>query len=186
MYLSNWRIGPHSPIFRLLHRARTILYLQYWLGLVAVPVIVAQDSSNIANCTDSRYDWTFSSLGQSPCYVANVISEQCSGQMYGVPPTGPEHNYSPLPSYYADYTCFCNTVWYSLLSACALCQDGNWLTWPDYSLTCNKTYLMEYPDPIPSNTSIPTWAYLNVTVCMDDNFATSDELLRNEGNQRQF
>ncbi|KAF8339229.1 hypothetical protein F5887DRAFT_475437 [Amanita rubescens] len=67
------------------------------------------------------------------------------------------------PSYYADYTCFYNTVWYSLLSACALCQDGNWLTWPDYSLTCNKTYLMEYPDPIPSNTSIPTWAYLNVT-----------------------
>ena len=33
-----------------------MLYI-YWLALVAAPVILAQNLSNIANCTNSQYYW---------------------------------------------------------------------------------------------------------------------------------
>jgi hypothetical protein len=71
----------------------------------------------------------------------------------------------------------------------------SFVRWPIYS---NSTYLMEFnycrykipllkqisrhPNLNPPNTSVSDWAWINVTVCMDDNTATTDELLRNEDN----
>jgi len=55
-----------------------------------------------------------------------------------------------------------------LISACAACQlNGTWFSWPFYSQQCNQKYLMRYPGPVPSNTSVPDWAYLNVTATND-------------------
>ncbi|KAF8344498.1 hypothetical protein F5887DRAFT_262718 [Amanita rubescens] len=153
-----------------------------WLGLVAAPVIIAQNSSKVANCTVSQYHWTFNSLGQSPCYVADALLNQCdptglqncqievSNGALEPPCTGEAGTIVPLILGATSYgppattnSCFCNTVWYSLISACGFCQNGTWTTWPNYSQYCNQTYLMQYPNPIPSNTSVPSWAYLNVT-----------------------
>ncbi|KAF8339226.1 hypothetical protein F5887DRAFT_475351 [Amanita rubescens] len=137
--------------------------------MLAAVTILAQDSSNVPNCTDNQYNWTYNSLDQSPCYVAvALISMVNAGQTYTLPSvTFLGQIYGLEPGSNTLY--FCNTVWYSLLSACALCQDGSWFTWPVYSQNCSQTYLMEYPGPIPSNTSVPTWAFLNVTAT-NDNF----------------
>ncbi|KAF8339230.1 hypothetical protein F5887DRAFT_475487 [Amanita rubescens] len=129
-----------------------------WLGLAATPVIVAL---NAANCTDSQYYWTFNSLGQSPCSVADVLMIYCTGQAVIIPAIPPGEQYAPLGSTGANVKCFCNTVWYSLMSACAACQNGYWPTWPNYSAVCPQIYLM-HPIPV-SNTSVPNWAYVNVT-----------------------
>jgi len=137
--------------------------------MLAAVTILAQDSSNVPNCTDNQYNWTYNSLDQSPCYVAIALIEMVSsGQAYSLPPVSFLGQIYGLPAG-ATTVYFCNTVWYSLLSACALCQDGSWFTWPIYSQNCSQTYLMEYPGPIPSNTTVPTWAFLNVTAT-NDNF----------------
>ncbi|KAF8339240.1 hypothetical protein F5887DRAFT_475785 [Amanita rubescens] len=136
-----------------------ILYVFQLLQLLVVaPFSFAQDP-NIPKCTDSEFNWTFNSLGQSPCYVAELLTDPCTGLMY---------SFVPLPSTMSTYTatndpCFCNTVVYSVLSACAICQNGSYSEWTTYSRFCNKTYFMEYPGHIPSNTSVPSWAYMNVT-----------------------
>jgi len=121
-------------------------------------------SSNIPNCTDAEYDWTFNSMGQSPCYVAQILATQATGQAN---PIAPLSLPGAASSFTSNGSCYCNTVWYSLVSACAVCQNETWLTWPNYSQNCNQTYLMQFPDPIPSNTSVPRWAYLNVTETND-------------------
>ncbi|KAF8339237.1 hypothetical protein F5887DRAFT_475615 [Amanita rubescens] len=149
-----------------------ILYVFQWLQiLVVAPVSVAQDSisisSNIPNCTDDEYNWTYNSMGQSPCYVADVLAMQSIGQTYTIGSLSTPGAAYSFSSSFSNGSCYCNTVWYSLISACAICQNGTWLTWPNYAQNCNQTYLMQFPDPIPSNTSVPGWAYLNVTATND-------------------
>jgi len=135
------------------------LYVFLWLQLLVVaPFSFAQDP-NKPKCTDSSFDWTFNSLGQSPCYVAELLTDPCTGLTY---------SFVSLPSTNSAYTatndpCFCNTVVYSMLSACAICQSGSFSEWKTYSRFCDQTYFMEYPGNIPSNTSVPNWAYTNVT-----------------------
>jgi len=34
--------------------------------------------------------------------------------------------------------CKCNTIVYSLMSACEACQEDPWETWSDYSDSCSK------------------------------------------------
>ncbi|KAF8328047.1 hypothetical protein F5887DRAFT_152959 [Amanita rubescens] len=153
-------------------RRSVILYVFQWLqALVVAPVNAVQDSisSNTPNCTTDQYNWTFNSMGQSPCYVANTLIEQCTGQTYNFAslPFGNVYIFTPP---FSNNSCYCNTVWYSLISACAICQNGFIFTWPMYSQNCTQTYLTKYPDPIPSNTIVPSWAYLDVTVEANDAF----------------
>ncbi|KAF8339242.1 hypothetical protein F5887DRAFT_475765 [Amanita rubescens] len=101
-------------------------------------------------------------MGQNPCYVANTLMEQCTGQTYNFASLPSGHAYMFTPPF-SNNSCYCNTVWYSLISACAICQSGDYYGWPTYSQNCTQIYLTEYPDPIPSNTIVPRWAYLDVT-----------------------
>jgi len=134
------------------------------LVLAVVPITIAQFSVTKANCTDSRLNWVFNSMGQSPCYVASILTYPC-GNAFGILPL-------PSGSVYQvekgqNNACTCNSVFYSLTSACSACRDGGWNTWSSFATNCSSTYYMEYPESIPSNTTVPGWAYLNVTASND-------------------
>jgi len=61
--------------------------------------------------------------------------------------------------------CGCNTVMYSLLSACDACQGNPWIPWSEYTSNC--TILMPpstFPNPIPPETHVPQWALIDVTI----------------------
>ncbi|KAF8512609.1 hypothetical protein BU17DRAFT_69155 [Hysterangium stoloniferum] len=91
---------------------------------------------------------TFNSLNQSPCLVTAFLRQACLGtRLVNVPPLSPGNEYiGPQPG--QSDTCGCSSVTYSMISACALCQGGQYMT---------------FPPTIPVGVSIPSWAYLNVT-----------------------
>ncbi|KAI6128276.1 hypothetical protein EDD17DRAFT_846712 [Pisolithus thermaeus] len=106
------------------------------------------------------------SKNQSPCLVAAYVESVCFGNQFNVQSLDPGNEYS-CPSGNNANACTCNTVTYSLLSACAACQNGTYVDWFAWVLNCSTTYV-GYPESIPSGTAIPHWAYQDVTP--DGNF----------------
>ncbi|KAG1891138.1 hypothetical protein F4604DRAFT_393609 [Suillus subluteus] len=100
------------------------------------------------------------SLGQGPCVVASYLESVCGAINFAPLPTG--YLYS-APSAATANTCVCNTVTYSMVSACADCQNRTYLDWSSWSSSCSKLSIREYPNDIPTGTKVPNWAYLNVT-----------------------
>jgi len=94
--------------------------------------------------------------------VAAQLISLCSGPIdVDAIPVG-THYLGPT---FADATpCRCSTVTYSLLSACAGCQNRDFTSWVNWSLNCPYIDISTFSRPIPSVVSVPTWAYLNVTV----------------------
>jgi len=58
--------------------------------------------------------------------------------------------------------CQCNTVVYSLLAECALCQNRTAIMWSVWETNCASVSIGSFPDPIPSGLHVPGWAYLDV------------------------
>ncbi|TEB30494.1 hypothetical protein FA13DRAFT_555232 [Coprinellus micaceus] len=117
----------------------------------------------LATCAPGVLDWSFNSRGQSPCVVASNVAGSCSfgRELSQLPPTW---LYSGLRSEYGEaIPCLCNTVYYSLESACAACQgpDHGWSLWSLWSANCSTTS-RNLPVDIPPSVAIPSWAYLNV------------------------
>ncbi|KAI0696729.1 hypothetical protein BC835DRAFT_1414122 [Cytidiella melzeri] len=110
------------------------------------------------------YDWMTNSKGQSPCLVAAFLDSVCNadpasadiealttGQHYVLPTT-------------AANDCYCNTVAYSLLGACAFCQGDFNLPWSSWKENCTNSFVAQFPRNIPPTTAIPAWAYYDVSV----------------------
>ncbi|KAF8627623.1 hypothetical protein AX15_004321 [Amanita polypyramis BW_CC] len=105
----------------------------------------------------------FNSLGQSPCEVAEILAGSCDPAGFNIPPLPSGQVYFGPTSSQAN-SCQCSSVFYSLLSACALCQDRQWISWSPYSANCSQVYLTVYNNTISANTGVPHWAYLNVSI----------------------
>ncbi|KAF9459981.1 hypothetical protein BDZ94DRAFT_1267131 [Collybia nuda] len=128
-----------------------------------IPVVASAD---VPVCLNTQSQWSYNSLGQSPCEMASYLEGVCSttGTNVDIPPleTG-EYYIAGSPQF--TTACRCSTVVYSLLSACALCQSsGTFKGWSTYSFNCTSsmTYLSNFPANIPSGTRVPHWAYLDV------------------------
>ncbi|KAH7907959.1 hypothetical protein BJ138DRAFT_1116252 [Hygrophoropsis aurantiaca] len=147
----------------------------------------AQGNSAGVCLASTGYNWTVNSQNQDPCQVANdlfaadpcnqsmlsyVSSSILSSQSYTYPiddvsyppltaTTGPSSYYTG-PQANQSTSCTCNTVIYSLASACGLCQNGTFLYWSEWTDNCyaNDTVYQEWPASIPSDTTIPPWAYM--------------------------
>ncbi|KAH7909923.1 hypothetical protein BJ138DRAFT_1127299 [Hygrophoropsis aurantiaca] len=132
-------------------------------------ITFAQNSSEV--CLNSTgYGWAVNALQQDPCIVANDLFAQtpapCNDNGITFPPipamTGPSSYYvGPVNASVANI-CLCNTVIYSLLSACGLCQNGTFLYWSEWTNSCPAQDILyqQWPASIPSNTAIPPWAYM--------------------------
>jgi len=133
------------------------------MGLLAsslVPTVLSQHTEAVCNITS--LSWTFNSLGQSPCLVAAYMLNPCStdGDV-DVPTSGPGQHYALDDG---ANPCQCNSVSYSLLSACASCQEGEIDSWTDYTDNCTQVYPDgQYGFAIPAGTAVPKWAYQLVT-----------------------
>jgi len=129
-----------------------------------LPFTFGQMSSVI--CNNSDVSWTFNSKGQSPCVVAAFLIGPCSDDPAGL-------NLTPLvnigPPYYTvgspGAVCLCNTVVYSLLAACDVCQGGRIPKWSIYAKNCTNGAAEDGIYPLPGilpGTAVPNWAYQKV------------------------
>ncbi|KAI0247545.1 hypothetical protein BJV78DRAFT_909637 [Lactifluus subvellereus] len=113
----------------------------------------------------SSWSWSFNSLGQNPCAVAAYLQAVCNDGVFTIPPLPPGDSYTgPTGPGDAADLCKCNTVVYSLMSACDACQGAMWLPWETWTRNCTAV------DPpttflrlIPTGTRVPEWAFLEVT-----------------------
>ncbi|KAH9988144.1 hypothetical protein BJV77DRAFT_964533 [Russula vinacea] len=104
---------------------------------------VAQVSA--ANCTLARWDWTFNSLGQTPCTVAAYMMATCNGGLH-VP--------------HAKERDGLRTV---TLSSYLPAAYVSVISWFDYVTNCNETMPpSSFPHPVPLEIRVPRWALLDV------------------------
>ncbi|KAI0250333.1 hypothetical protein BJV78DRAFT_590711 [Lactifluus subvellereus] len=116
-----------------------------------------------ADCSPP-WQWTSNSLRQSPCTVAAYLMATCNQGAFSIAPLGPGYSYIGPNGVDDGNLCKCNTVAYSLLSACDGCQQETWITWSQYSFNCTKTFpVSSFPNPVPSGTRVPQWALCDVT-----------------------
>jgi len=131
-------------------------------ALALVPPVVGQ--LNAPDC-QTGWEWSFNSLGQNPCTVTAYLNAICNSGSFSIPPLEPNHHYIGPDGPDNGDLCKCNTVAYSLISACDACQGNAWTQWSEWSLNCTQVAPDGvFPEAIPSGTKVPHWAYLNVTV----------------------
>ncbi|CAL1716288.1 unnamed protein product [Somion occarium] len=132
-----------------------------------IPGAFAQGTN--ATC-ETGFDWMVNSRGQSPCLVAAYLNTPCirdpsDAYVFALPPGF--HYRPPIPSTATE--CQCSSVFYSVLQACAICQGDPSVPWSTWNMNCTSAvYQSVYPHDIPVGTSIPAWAYLDVS--LPDNF----------------
>jgi len=129
--------------------------------LPLIAYLISFSLANFASC-GADWDWAKNMDGQNPCQVAGSLEAACqsSGEYVLVDPLRPGTNYPPQK----HSTCKCNTVMYSLYMACTACQNMTIESWSFWHQHCDQVYVAQYPDHIPSGTTIPGWAYFNVTI----------------------
>ncbi|KAG1891126.1 hypothetical protein F4604DRAFT_393549 [Suillus subluteus] len=139
----------------------------------------------------SSFGWMNNSLVQDPCLVASYLESTC-GAIINFDPLPTGYHYE-APSAALANPCVCNTVTYSMVSACADCQNRTYDDWTSWSTSCSKFSIGEsvrkvvdilqaflihlidrYPNDIPTGTKVPNWAYLNVSGGFDPVAAQSN------------
>ncbi|KAI0268456.1 hypothetical protein BGY98DRAFT_1138715 [Russula aff. rugulosa BPL654] len=138
---------------RILSVAPPLVSLFFFSAFVVAQINVT------ANCTS--LSWSFNSIGQSPCIIAAYMLGTCYGGLYTLPPPPPGDAYGG-PTRETSNECECSTVGYSLMSACATCQERDPFSYSEY-----------VPNPVPAGTYVPRWAILDVTR-HDDNILQSE------------
>jgi hypothetical protein len=112
----------------------------------------------------SGFQWAFNSLNQSPCQIASFLGSAClvAGTNFPIPSLSSLQFYSgPQIGHTTD--CQCSSVYYSVLSACALCQGASESPWTAYNKNCTTPFLTVFPTAIPSGVKVPHYAYLDVS-----------------------
>ncbi|KAF8736931.1 hypothetical protein AX14_013743 [Amanita brunnescens Koide BX004] len=136
----------------------------FWLVLSITSLVGALNS---ATCTDHSFRWLYNTQDQTPCYVAEQVADVCGGGGLTLPPLDSGDVYFGPMLNQTNY-CECSSIFYSLVSACAACQDRTWLRWSDFSHNCSRTWMSTFLGPPPENVIIPPYASINVTD--DDSF----------------
>ncbi|KAF8261132.1 hypothetical protein EI94DRAFT_1746644 [Lactarius quietus] len=124
----------------------------------------ARAQVNVPNCSNETFFWTFNSLQQSPCLVADNLIAACLNESYVIPAINRTVYVGPgTPS--IGNLCVCNTVSYNLMSACGACQGASWIPYSAWSTNCTTNATAgTFPKPIPAGTRVPKWAYNNSTI----------------------
>ncbi|KAI9459394.1 hypothetical protein F5148DRAFT_1218816 [Russula earlei] len=136
----------------------------HWAVAAFVPVFARPALAQVSypNCSAASLEWSYNSLGQNPCYVAAYLESSCNGGQFQIPPLTPGVLYGG-PFAGGSTLCQCNTVVYSLVSACGACQGGSWVQWSQWSFNCSSVSEDgTYPTALPRLTRVPRWAYLSV------------------------
>lgn len=106
--------------------------------------------------------WAFNSLRQSPCTVAEYIGGVCNSGEFNVPALNSTEFYTG-PTLETATPCRCSSIFYCLISACAVCQGNGYVRWSSWITNCSTAYPMVFPRDLPPGTAVPSWAYEDVT-----------------------
>ncbi|KAI0297408.1 hypothetical protein BC826DRAFT_165704 [Russula brevipes] len=138
----------------------TLLFL--FPGFTIAPIVAP-------SCTaSSGWNWIYNTRNQNPCTVAAYLGGRCNQGSFTVRPVQLGYTYSASGGLTGDSLyCTCNTVMYSLLSACAGCQGAIWESWSWYSSNCTKRSVSWFPYDVPIGTSVPQWALVDVTAAFE-------------------
>ncbi|KAI0275675.1 hypothetical protein BGY98DRAFT_43922 [Russula aff. rugulosa BPL654] len=141
--------------------------LTIYSSLTAALLLVPAAAQIFYPVCSSSWSWSFNSFGQSPCEVAGILQGVCDNGDFSIPPLVPGDSYTG-PTGTGDETdlCKCNTVVYSLMSACDACQfeDATWFSWKTWSTNCSAVDPPStYSNTIPNMTAVPAWAFNDVT-----------------------
>ncbi|KAK0240044.1 hypothetical protein EDD85DRAFT_471810 [Armillaria nabsnona] len=128
--------------------------------LCAVSLCLVRGQTTNATCVSS-YSWANNALGQSPCLVASYLETACLNTTFLVPAL-PNGSHYTGPNTAQANLCNCNTVTYSLISACADCQNRQYLNWGNWTADCAVVAIGLFPKPVPAGTAIPQWANINI------------------------
>ncbi|KAJ6502357.1 hypothetical protein C8R45DRAFT_976369 [Mycena sanguinolenta] len=134
-------------------------------------------TAQVSNVTcGPSYGWMLNNYQQNPCQVAAYLGGVCEAKSeFVIVPLGPGQYY-PGPSLEQSNPCRCSSVLYSLLSACAVCQSRDFLSWSTYHHNCSTVY-SGFTGDIPASTSVAAWAYqLNVTKADGFNVSAAEAL----------
>ncbi|KAG1878260.1 hypothetical protein F4604DRAFT_1756106 [Suillus subluteus] len=143
----------------------SLLTLKAWpsiVALVAAAALQGAFAQIVANITClSSFGWMNNSLGQNPCLVTAYLGSPCADGSYEIVaiPAGTQYTGPPLSG---ANPCQCNSVIYSLTSACGVCQGLIPVTWSSWKTYCTTAFTQLYPTTIPTGTAVPNWAYLDV------------------------
>ncbi|KAI6131916.1 hypothetical protein EV401DRAFT_326465 [Pisolithus croceorrhizus] len=105
-------------------RRSSLVMLAIGLLSTCLPRATAQETSAV--CL-SQYDWMDNSKNQNPCLVAAYVQGVCWDGQFTVDALAPGTHYIGP---YGDNAnaCTCNTVTYSLLRACSICQSRAYIS----------------------------------------------------------
>jgi len=126
--------------------------------LLGQSLFAAAQTTN-ATC-DVAHNWAFNSQKQSPCQVASALLAVCTGS-YEVLALPANSHYAGPDTVQDANPCQCNTVVYSLLSECGLCQERTITMWSLWEVNCDSVSISSFPMPIPAGLHVPGWAYLD-------------------------
>ncbi|KAK0475721.1 hypothetical protein IW261DRAFT_1644243 [Armillaria novae-zelandiae] len=151
-----------SPIVRILVQpvCDYIVSHAFPIGF-AVSLCLVRGQTTNATCVSS-YGWANNTLGQSPCLVASYLETACLNTSAFLVPALPDGSHYTGPGTAQVNLCNCNTITYSLISACADCQNRQYLNWGNWTANCAVVAIGLFPYPTPAGTSIPQWAYINI------------------------
>ncbi|KAF8212034.1 hypothetical protein K438DRAFT_1224026 [Mycena galopus ATCC 62051] len=121
--------------------------------------LLATAQTTNATC-DVAHNWAFNSQKQSPCQVASSLLAVCDG-VYEVAALPPNFHYEG-PDTQDATPCQCNTVVYSLLAECGLCQERTISMWSLWETNCATVSISSFPKPLPAGLHVPGWAYQDV------------------------
>ncbi|KAF9562199.1 hypothetical protein CPC08DRAFT_391330 [Agrocybe pediades] len=131
------------------------------LSLFTVSCLLRSTSAQSKVSCLPFYSWASNSHNQSPCDVASSLIAVCNNGSFPIEVL-PAMSHYLGPTLQTANPCQCNTVTYSLMSACGACQGRTYLSWSVWSANCPTVSINTYPEPIPSGVAIPGWAYLDV------------------------
>lgn len=117
---------------------------------------LSTDESLLACAADEQgqWDWMDNGADQTPCMMANTLMGACGSDLETLsPPTEETHN-----------DCVCSMVTFVLVQACTACRNDDTTTsWYDWRLACANTTEDGFPRELPDDTTIPHWAFYDVT-----------------------
>lgn len=128
------------------------------VALSCIAVAAAQYSNVVCH---AGYSWATNSLNQDPCVVASYLESQCDRGGFTVVALSPNEHYIG-PNASEATPCQCNAVVYSLICACAACQDAQYVSWGSWTTNCGSNISNSLPSPPPLGTVVPSWAYLSI------------------------
>jgi len=135
--------------------------------LSAGDLVVAQAEFDEPYCTATAWRWSFNSLGQNPCTVVAYLMSTCYGSGFDATTLNLESTayLGPTPEEVREAGgCWCNTVAYSLISACSTCRGGMAIPFSEYTGSCRTvSQPSTFPNPVPAGTNVPQWALVAIT-----------------------